>query len=75
MTQTFKHFLNKRAIGVEAIAKKHKVSTAYVETQLKHGITVEKEHTSLVDVARQIALTHLGEDPDYYKKLKKVEEK
>jgi len=26
-------------------------------------------------VARQIALVHIGEDPDYYKKLKKVEKK
>lgn len=49
--------------------------------QFKMGIEVEKEHTrgrfiavrSLRDVAK-IALAHLDEMPDYYTKLKKMEE-
>jgi len=73
--KTFKQYLNKRAMSVDALAKKHKVDVGYIEKQLKQGIKVEHEHTSLLDVARQIALVHIGEDPDYYKKLKKVEKK
>jgi len=73
--KTFKQFLNKRVLSVSALAKKHNVDTDYIEKQLEHGIKVEHEHTSKLAVARQIALAHLGEDPDYYKKLKKVEKK
>jgi hypothetical protein len=73
--KSFKQFLNKRVLTVSALAKKHGVDTAYIERQLKRGIAVEHEHTSKLKVARQIALAHLGEDPDYYKKLKKVEKK
>lgn len=62
-------------MSVEAIANKHKVSVGFVDRQLKIGIKVEHEHTSILDVARQIALVHLGEDPNYYEKLKKVEKK
>jgi hypothetical protein len=71
--KTFKQFLNKRVLSVSALAKKHKVEPNYIEKQLEHGIKVEHEHTSKLKVARQIALAHLGEDPDYYKKLKKME--
>lgn len=73
--KSFKQFLNKRVLTVTALAKKHGVDKEYIEKQLKHGITVEHEHTSKLKVARQIALAHLGEDPDYYKKLKKIEKK
>lgn len=38
------------------------------------GIKIEKEHTKNEKIAREIALDHLGEVPDYYSKLKKVEE-
>ena len=62
-------------MSVDALAKKHKVDVGYIEKQLKQGIKIEHEHTSLLNVARQIALVHIGEDPDYYKKLKKVEKK
>ena len=41
--------------------------------QLKMGIKVEKEHTSNDKIAREIALDHLGELPDYYTRLKKME--
>lgn len=71
--KSFKQFLNKRVLTVTALAKKHGVDKEYIEKQLKRGITVEHEHTSKLKVARQIALAHLGEDPDYYKKLKKME--
>lgn len=53
----------------EAIAKKHGVSVDQIGSQLKRGIDVEREHTSNLSVAREIALDHLGENPEYYTKL------
>lgn len=41
--------------------------------ELKMGIEVEKEHTNDVELAKQIALDHLKEVPDYYTRLKKME--
>lgn len=46
----------------------------YDAEQLKMGIKVEQEHTSNVELAERIAKHHLAEDPEYYSKLKKVEE-
>lgn len=40
--------------------------------QLKKGIEVEMEHTSDRDIATEIAMDHLVEDPYYYEKLEKV---
>jgi hypothetical protein len=37
------------------------------------GLKVEMEHTTDKEIAREIALDHLAEDPKYYTKLKKVE--
>jgi hypothetical protein len=73
--KSFKQFLNKRVLTISALAKKHGVDANYIENQLEKGIKVEHEHTSKLAVARQIALAHLAEDPDYYKKLKKIEKK
>jgi hypothetical protein len=73
--KSFKQFLNKRVLTVSALAKKHKVEVKYIERQLERGIKVEHEHTSKLSVARHIALAHLSENPDYYKKLKKIEKK
>lgn len=56
----------------ETLAKKHGVSVAHIHAQLKKGIDVEHEHTSDSKVAREIALDHLGEKPDYYSKLDKA---
>ncbi len=66
--------LNKVTLSPESIAKKHGVSLDHIESQLEKGIKVEQEHTSDKATAREIALDHLGEVPDYYTKLKKVEE-
>jgi hypothetical protein len=73
--KTFKQFLNKHVLNVSDLAKKHNVDSGYIEKQLEQGIKVEHEHTNKSDVAKQIALAHLGENPDYYKKLKKIEQK
>lgn len=44
------------------------------QEQLAKGIEVELEHTVSRLVAREIAMDHLTEDPDYYRKLKIMEE-
>lgn len=59
----------------EKIAKKHKVDVESIKSQLKIGIEVEQEHTTNKKTAEEIALDHLWELPDYYTKLKKVEDK
>lgn len=43
------------------------------QEQLAAGIKVEMEHTTNEDIAREIAMDHLSEDPNYYKKLKTIE--
>lgn len=37
------------------------------------GTQIELEHTDDIEVARQIAMDHLAEDADYYRKLKQME--
>jgi len=60
---------------IEDVAKKHKVDVDLLKIQLKNGIEVEHEHVKDSKMAKEIALDHLMEDPQYYIKLKKVEEK
>jgi hypothetical protein len=59
--------------SVEQIAKKHKVSVSDIEKQLDIGVPIEHEHTKDKDLAKDIALQHLGEFPDYYTRLSKME--
>lgn len=42
--------------------------------QLRKGIKVEMEHTSDPDIAMEIAMDHLMEDPEYYNKLEEIHE-
>jgi hypothetical protein len=58
---------------VEQIAKKHGVSVSDIQKQLDMGEPIEHEHTQDHDLAKDIALQHLGEIPDYYTRLKKME--
>jgi len=46
-----------------------------IKKQLNKGIKVEMEHTKDRKVAKEIAMDHLFEDPRYYDKLKKIENK
>lgn len=55
------------------LAKKHGVSVEHITQQLAQGIQTESEHTSNKDVAREIALDHIAEDPNYYAKLSKAD--
>lgn len=64
--------LNKKVMTPKEISKHFDVPLEFVKKQLKIGINVEKEHTSDSITAKRIALAHLSEKPDYYKKLKKA---
>lgn len=46
----------------------------YDAEQIKMGIDVEMEHTNDGRMAERIAKDHLAELPDYYTRLKKMEE-
>ena len=65
--------LDKPTPSLSELAKKHNVSYKYLLGQMHQGIKVELEHTSDAQVAKEIALDHLAERPDYYEKLKQVE--
>ena len=64
----------KDAPSVESIAKKHKVSVEEIKKQLEMGMKIEAEHGNNPGTEKEIALDHLNEKPDYYTRLKKVEE-
>lgn len=57
------------------IAKKYNINIDGVMEQLKTGVKIELEHTTKIDIARQIALDHLNEDLYYYIKLAQIEDK
>lgn len=61
--------LDRPTSSLEDIAAKHKVSLDYLKKQLEAGIKVEHEHAKELSMAKEIALDHLGEKPDYYEKL------
>ncbi len=62
-------------MSLEDISKKHKVNIEALKKQFTKGIRVEMEHTDDEQVAKEIALDHLYEDPRYYSKLSKIETK
>jgi hypothetical protein len=69
-------------MGLVQIAQKHDPKGYYalenmvdfLTRQLIDGVFVELEHTKDPQKAREIAMDHLTEDPNYYIKLKKIEE-
>lgn len=58
---------------IEDVAKKHSIDVDLLKVQLENGIEVEHEHVKDNKMAKEIALDHLMEDPEYYIKLKKME--
>lgn len=64
--------LDVKTMSPEQLAKHHGVSVKHILAQLDKGIKVELEHTSDKKVAKEIALDHLKEDPNYYTKLLKA---
>ena len=67
------HSLNKPTPSINDLMKKHNVGYKYLMAQLQQGIQVELEHTSDIATAKEIALDHLNERPDYYERLMQVE--
>jgi hypothetical protein len=62
-----------KGMTLNDIAKKHNISVDTIVKDLKKGMKVEMEHTTDVNVAKEIAFDHLYEDPKYYDKLAKIE--
>jgi hypothetical protein len=60
--------------SLEDIAKMHGVSIDMLVGEFKKGIQTEMEHTNSREVAKEITMDHLFEDPKYYTKLATVEE-
>jgi hypothetical protein len=56
-------------------AKKGNSVVSLIKKQYDMGVKVEMEHTKDIKKAKEIALDHLWEDPNYYSKLKKIETK
>lgn len=64
------------SLFTQGIAYKKGITAKDVDQlQLKKGVKVEKEHTDSTRVARKIAVDHLAEIPDYYTRLKIMENK
>ena len=55
------------------IADKFNVTIQKVEKELSMGTKVEMEHVNSKGLAKEIAMDHLVEIPDYYTRLKKME--
>ena len=63
-----------KGLSLSDIATKHNVSIEDITDEFKKGYKVEREHTTDSDVAKEIALDHLFEDPKYYTNLASIEE-
>lgn len=61
-------------MSLENIAKMHDLTMDEITRKLSIGIEVESEHTSDKNLAKEIAMDHLVEDPKYYEKLATIEE-
>ena len=62
-----------KTLTAKQIADKWKLPLAVVAKKITAGVKVEKEHTTSTRQANEIARDHLGERPDYYDKLNKME--
>ena len=51
------------------LAKMHDVSLEDIEKEVSKGVKVEMEHTNDENIAHEIAMDHVFEDPKYYSKL------
>lgn len=62
-----------KGMTLKDIAKHHNISVQTIKQEFIKGYSVEREHTTDVNIAKEIALDHLYEDPNYYSKLSKIE--
>lgn len=65
--------IGKPTPSFDDIRKKHGVSSESLNSQLQKGIKVEQEHAGDLAMAKEIALDHLDEFPDYYDRLETAE--
>ena len=57
-------------LTVQDIAKKHKVPIGDIRKEIKLGAKIEMEHTDSKAKAKEIAMDHITEYPDYYSNKK-----
>jgi len=62
-----------KGLTLQDLAKYHKIPLQSIKKKLDQGIKVEMEHTTDKSIAREIAMDHIYEDPNYYTKLKTIE--
>jgi hypothetical protein len=62
------------SLFVRTILADKRPDSKYNPSELKEGIKIEHEHTKSSFIAKKIAKDHLDEIPDYYTRLKKLEE-
>ncbi len=67
--------IGKPTPSFQQVLKKHGVPYNDLANQLRKGIKIEQEHTGDLNLAKEIALDHLDEFPDYYDRLEKAEKK
>lgn len=65
--------MNLHALHGGKAEKAGKTEKDFPPKKLNQGERVEHEHTNRDDVARRIAMDHLTEDQEYYRKLKAIE--
>jgi hypothetical protein len=63
-----------KGMTLNDIAQKHGMSVDMLVAEFKKGIQTEMEHTTDREMAKEITMDHLFEDPQYYTKLATVEE-
>jgi hypothetical protein len=60
-------------LSLEDISKKFNFDVDKLKKELESGTKVEMEHTDDKSKAKEIAMDHLAEMPDYYTRLEKME--
>jgi predicted DNA-binding protein YlxM (UPF0122 family) len=60
-------------MSLQDIADKFNVSVDKIQAQIKKGVGIESEHTDDKEKAKEIAMDHITEFPDYYDRLEKME--
>lgn len=72
--KTLKDVMSHHFPDIKPGSRSYVTSFYLLKDALNKGIEVELEHTDDKDIAEEIAIDHLWEDPDYYEKLKDVED-
>lgn len=61
-------------MDLASIANMHNVTLDHIQKQYDMGAVEEKEHSNDPELIDEIVKDHLVKDPNYYTKLKKVED-